>query len=615
MGWSVAAAVLMAACASVRERPADGPVDEAEVYLQAWARGDVAALRRAVVEPPSSFEAQHQHFRDGLRIVSSRFELGRVERDGESGLATFRAFHVLRGLGEWEVAGTLRFVRVGGRWLVRWSPEVLHPEAREGDRFSRTRTRAERADLLDARGEPLTHVGEVITVGVQPSRMQGLAAVASALQVQLGVDPERVEKLVSAGGAASDPERFVPVIDVRPERYQQVRPALAPVPGIFFRRKSARLSPAEGFAAHTLGRVGEVTAELLAELGPTYLPGDVVGLSGLERAFEAQLAGRPSGEVRLTRASGEVRVLFRFEGTEGTPLSTTLLPEVQAAAEAALDGVAQPAALVAVDSGTGAVLAVASRPLGQALNRALTGRYPPGSTFKVVTTEALLAQGMGVEAPAPCPPVATVKGKAFRNFEGEALGNSTLRQAFVHSCNTAFVMLAAGLGGEALAAAARRFGFDVDYQAGLPTSGASFPPPRDAAELAAAAIGQGRVLATPLHLASVAAAAESGRWRAPYLVEDLKETGPSAQLTSGARAPLFTMMRAVVTEGTGQAAKAVPTLAGKTGTAEFGTGAPLPTHAWFIGFRGGIGFAVLVEDGGVGGRVAAPIAARFAAAL
>ncbi|MFP2934411.1 NTF2-like N-terminal transpeptidase domain-containing protein, partial [Pyxidicoccus sp. 3LG] len=140
IGWSVAAAVLMTACASVRGRPADGPVEEAESYLRAWASGDVAALRRAVAEPPASFEEQHQRFRDDLRIASSRFELGHVERDGESASASFRAVHVLRGLGEWEVAGTLPFVRREGQWRVRWTPAVLHPEAREGDRFSRTRT-------------------------------------------------------------------------------------------------------------------------------------------------------------------------------------------------------------------------------------------------------------------------------------------------------------------------------------------------------------------------------------------------------------------------------------------------------------------------------------------
>ncbi|WP_414641006.1 penicillin-binding transpeptidase domain-containing protein [Archangium sp.] len=609
---NVAAAVLLASCVSVRGRPGDDPLDGAQAYLGAWAAGDFAALRATVAEPPANLETQHQRFRDELRILSSRFEPGRVEREAESATVTFRAIHVLRGLGEWEVDGTLRLVRREGRWWVRWTPAVLHPELREGDRFSRTRTRSERAALLDGDGQPLTRQGEVITIGVEPRRIQNRAAVASALQTQLGVDPARLEKSLNAPGVA--PEHFLPLIDVRPERYQQVRPALAPVPGIFFRRKTARLSPAEGFAAHTLGRVGEVTAELLAQLGPTYQTGDIVGLSGLELAYEPQLGGSPSGEVRLTRPSGEARVLHRFEGTPGTPLHTTLRPEVQAAAEAALEGIISPAALVAVNTDTGAILAVASRPLDQPLNRALTGRYPPGSTFKVVTAEALIARGMSADAPVSCPAGASVGGKTFRNFEGEALGNTRLRQVFAHSCNTAFVMLSTGLGVEALGSAARRFGFDVEYRAGLPSPGASFPPPRDEAELAAAAIGQGRVLATPLHMASVAAAAESGRWRAPYLLADL-ENGPSASLAAGTRVPLNALMRAVITEGTGRAAAGVMGLAGKTGTAEFGSGTPLPTHAWFIGFRNGIGFAVLVEGGGVGGRVAAPIAAKFAAAL
>ncbi|MFY0569019.1 penicillin-binding transpeptidase domain-containing protein [Archangium lansingense] len=612
VGVSVAAALFLAACVTVRGRPAEGPLDAVQAYLQAWAGGDLATMERMVAEPPPHFAAQHQRFRDDLRIVTSRFELGRVEHEAESAVVTFRALHVLRGLGEWEVNSALHLVRREGRWWVRWTPAVLHPEAREGDRFSRTRTRLERAAILDGDGVPLTRQGEVITIGVEPRRIQNRAAVASALQAQLGVDPARLEKVLNAPSVS--PEHFVPIIDVRLERYQQVRPALAPVPGIFFRRKSARLTPAGGFAAHTLGRVGDVTAELLTQLGPLYQPGDIVGLSGLELAYEPQLAGSPSGEVRLTRPSGEVRVLGRFEGTPGTPLHTTLRPEVQSAAEAALEGVTQPAALVAVDTGTGAILAVASRPLEQPLNRALTGRYPPGSTFKVITAEALLTGGMRPNSPASCPAVATVGGKSFRNFEGEEFGNTRLRVAFAHSCNTAFVLLAAGLAPDALGAAARRFGFDVEYYPGLPSPGASFPAPRDETEKAAAAIGQGRVLATPLHMASVAAAAESGRWRAPYLLAEL-EDGPRASLAAGTRTPLLALMRAVVTEGSGKAAAGVAGLAGKTGTAEFGSGTPLPTHAWFIGFRNGIGFAVLVEGGGVGGRVAVPIAAKFAAGL
>ncbi|WP_237078988.1 penicillin-binding transpeptidase domain-containing protein [Myxococcus xanthus] len=614
-------AAFLAACASRPVTPVPlpvpagpvvtGPVAEAEAYLRAWAAGDVASMQRAAVNPPAYFEVMHQQFRDGLRIVSSQFELGPFQRDGDARVATYRAVHLLRGLGEWELEGALRFVRHQGQWRVQWTPATLHPEAREGDLFSRTRTAPQRADILDAQGTPLTLQGEVITIGVDPTRVRNRADVATALQTHSGVSTAQFDAALSAAGTATS--RFVPIIDLSPARYQQVRPALAPVPGIFFRRKSAR-TPEDGFAAHTLGRVGEVTAELLPQMGPTYLPGDLVGLSGLERAYEVQLAGSPSGDILLMRPSGKTQVLFHFEGEPGAPLATTLRREVQAAAEAALDGVAHPAALVAVDSATGAILAVASRPLAQPLHRALTGRYPPGSTFKVVTTEALLARGMRVDSPVACPPMTMVRTKPFRNFEGESLGDTTLRQVFAHSCNTAFVTLATGLGSDALSAAARRFGFDVPYFPGLTSAGASFPAPTDAIELAAAAIGQGRVLATPMHMASVAAAAESGEWRAPYLVEGL-DGGPSSLLSNGVRAPLSALMRAVVMEGSGRAGRQVPGLGGKTGTAEFGTVAPLPTHAWFIGFRKGVGFAVLVEGGGVGGRVAAPIAAKFAGAL
>ena len=184
-----------------------------------------------------------------------------------------------------------------------------------------------------------------------------------------------------------------------------------------------------------------------------------MGLSGLEAARERELAGRPSGEVRI-EADGTnlpVETLIRFEGAPGTPLATTLDGRVQGAAERALDGVTLPAALVAVDITTGAIRAVASRPLDEGFNRALAGRYPPGSTFKVVTTTALLANGTTPDSSVSCPPEAKVGGKPFRNFEGEAADTIPFRQAFAHSCNTAFVQVAdrtarrsTGCGGQGL---------------------------------------------------------------------------------------------------------------------------------------------------------------------
>jgi cell division protein FtsI/penicillin-binding protein 2 len=173
-----------------------------------------------------------------------------------------------------------------------------------------------------------------------------------------------------------------------------------------------------------------------------------------------------------------------------------------------------------------------------------------------------------------------------------------------------------------LATAASRFGFDVPYQLPLPTTGGDFPAPADDTERAAAAIGQGRVTASPLQLATVAATADTGQWRPPILVlqpTDPTSTSPPAlppALDPSVLDALHSMMTEVVASGTGRSA-AVPgqDIAGKTGTAEFGNENPPSTHAWFIGYRADLAFAVLVEGGGVGGQTAAPIAKRFLTAL
>jgi cell division protein FtsI/penicillin-binding protein 2 len=229
--------------------------------------------------------------------------------------------------------------------------------------------------------------------------------------------------------------------------------------------------------------------------------------------------------------------------------------------------------------------------------------------------------------------------------------------AFAESCNTAFISASAAVPDADLVAAAETFGFNTDYSVGLNTFGGSFPTPADATEHAAATIGQGRVEASPLHMATVAAAVIDGTWDAPVLLPDPPagddaDADAGATTTSGAAAEadqttttagaegesaaaasptprleprtlpdgtaqtLLGLMRRVVTEGSGQgAAISGVEVAGKTGTAEFGQGDPPPTHAWFIGIRGDNAVAVLVEGGGVGGRVAAPIAGAILAGL
>jgi cell division protein FtsI/penicillin-binding protein 2 len=179
---------------------------------------------------------------------------------------------------------------------------------------------------------------------------------------------------------------------------------------------------------------------------------------------------------------------------------------------------------------------------------------------------------------------------------------------FAQSCNTAFVSLAKRLEPDALTRTGRDFGLGR-------TSASTVPAGRDAVERAATMIGQDRIVASPLAMAGVAATVADGRWRAPRLVAtDRHQTGPA--LDQGELSTLRTLMRSVVTSGTGTALASVPgEVAGKSGTAEYGGGNPPPTHAWFIALRGDLAVAVLVENGRSGGSVAAPIAARFYQAL
>jgi len=261
---------------------------------------------------------------------------------------------------------------------------------------------------------------------------------------------------------------------------------------------------------------------------------------------------------------------------------------------------------------SGEIRATVSRPLGE-FNRALAGRYPPGSTFKVVTAAAALGTGTSADETFPCPAEVRVGGRVLRNAGGEARGEVSFRDAFAHSCNTVFGPLAARLDRDVFADVARRFGFGSSYPDGFPIGvrGGRFPVPGDDAEAAAAGIGQARVEASPLHMATVAGAVAADGWRPPRLLGgDLPP--PPETLDPGVATTLRDWMEAVVTSGTGTAA-AVPgaTIAGKTGSAEFDRGDPPPSHAWFIGFDGTVAVAVLVEGGGAGGSVAAPIAARF----
>jgi len=583
----------------------------ADAYLSAWSRRDFAAMALLVEHPPSDFGAVHQQMVDDLTVTSWQYRVGTVTSHGSTADASFTAHVVMAGLGPWDYQGTVHLARVFGHWLVEWTPATIFHGLVPGARLSLQRTWSPRGPILGAGGTVLAGPADVITVGLQGNAISSPSEVTSAL-TQAGIDPAAITAALKS--AAAHPTQFVPVADLPDTRYQQVKPIIFRVPGTRFQRRSGQMSVTADLAAHVVGSVGPITAEQLKQMGAPYEQSDSVGQSGIEAQYERQLAGTPGGSVQVVAADGSVlSTAFDLPGHAGAPVQTTLDLHTEQAAEAVLNGVKQPAALVAIRASTGEVLAAVSRPDNTSFDRSLDGQYPPGSTFKVVTSAALLAGGLTPDSPTTCPKTITVQGRTFKNFEGESALDISLTRAFAVSCNTAFIGLAENLTAAQLSAAAGEFGIGTPPQVGLPAFGGQFPAPVDDVEKVASAIGQGRVLASPLQMAGVAAAVASGAFHAPRLVAGAADdTAKPVALAPAVVDGLRSMMAAVVAGGTGMAAKVAGTpVSGKTGTAEFGNANPPLTHAWFIGFRGDVAFAIVVEGGGVGGTVAAPLAAKF----
>jgi peptidoglycan glycosyltransferase len=381
----------------------------------------------------------------------------------------------------------------------------------------------------------------------------------------------------------------------------------------------ARTSPADLLAGSIAGQLApEEQARRRAAVYARGFPSDwPVGRTGLERAFEQQLAGRPGGELRAG-----VRVLAQSRPRPGRSVRSTIDTRLQAAATAALG--ARLGGVAALDAETGEIRALAGI--------AFSAPQPPGSTFKLVTTTAALeARAVKLSTQFPVQTHATIDGVELENANGESCGGS-FEASFAHSCNSVFAPLGVKVGAGPLVAAAKRYGFNASPS--LPGEAASRLPAaaeiHSDLDLGSTAIGQGRVLATPLRLASIAQGIGArGVWTEPTLEAGQPRRRHRATTAHVART-LQRLMIDVVAFGTGTSA-AIPGIkvAGKTGTAELrDTRGPKAqdqqpntdqsntdqsnTDAWFTAYapvgRPRIAVAVLLVRAGAGGETAAPVA-------
>ena len=370
-----------------------------------------------------------------------------------------------------------------------------------------------------------------------------------------------------------------------------------------------RTSPIPDVASEITGGLGPIPpGQAAAYAAAGYPPTAKVGLTGLERIFQSQLAGTPGG----TLLAGS-RALARSTPESGLPVTTTIDPAIERAMTTAMAG--RYAGMAAMDPRTGEVLGLAGV--------AFSALQPPGSTMKIITATGALEAGIvKLSDTFPVESGAPVEGVTISNAGGELCGG-TFVQAFANSCNSVFAPLGAKLGAARLVNVAERFGFNQPTS--IPGAQESLIPSAatigDALAVGSSAIGQGTVQTTALQMTDVAATIAMGG-RRPIPTLQLHQTPRFVHVTSRHIAHLVQeLMIAVVAYGTGTSAQ-IPgvVVAGKTGTAELrntqgpdagpNASSPANTDAWFVGYapvgHPRIVVGALFPEQGAGGATAAP---------
>ncbi len=608
----------------------EGPDETLEAFLTGWKSGDFAQVgfvtpdgsRIPAAQVTDEIAALSGDMPQESLVVSA---VGAPKVTGEIAANPIKLDWTLPNGSPWSYQSTVRMTERGSDgWRVIWEPAVVHSELTSGDRLELRRVTAKRAGILDGDGKPLVEPRPVVTVALDPQRITDLPGLTKALdaafkKINVSVDLKDLKDRVEKAGTAR-----VDLVTLRRADYLKIRDQVRPLDGTQFPEGTRDLAPTRAFARALLGTVDPATRQDIDANPEMIAQNDSVGHGGLQQRYDTRLRGTIGQSVVIARAAPDGKVdasqLFSTQPVNGAPVKTTLDVAVQNAADAAVAGEKQPSAMVAVRISDSAVLAVANGPAGAALDTALTGQVPPGSTFKMVSTLGLLQKkAVTADTVVDCPRTKEVEGREFRNSDRMALGKVPFRTDFAKSCNTAFVNLAPKLGADGLQAAGTALGLGGRWDLGAAAFSGKVSAGGSATELAAATFGQGETVVSPLAMASATAAVARGKFQQPKLVLDPAPANPAADgpaLDPAAVEPLREMMREVVTKGTGTALRRAPgkPVFGKTGTAEFESGSK-ETHAWFIGWQDDIAFAVMVQKGGAGADTAVPIVSRFLEAL
>ena len=617
-------------------------------FAKAWTLDDPAALY-LLLSPaaqkaysPEVFAEHYARFASEMTLVSLTATL----RKAEPGSGTLGVRLATAYFGDLEYATALNLSQTASGWAVDWTPAAIHPELIEGREFRSIIQRPLRGRILDRNGEVLAATVDLRFVGLNRSLIRDRAALRTAL-VEFGFTAEQVESALDSRAGQTQRVRVGELPSGKPEAASD---ALRTIPGVVLYFESQRVHPLGPAAAHVVGYTRERTAEeLAARPGAGLRMGDRVGATGLESSQEDALAGAIGSELLVVDAEGTVlRVLSSTPFTQGADVQTTLDADtlrtsyVRLGVRSGASVVIDPASngILALNSSpsfdpdaferndAAALAAITATPGGPLANRATTGLYSAGSTFKLVTGAAgLMHGGYKPSDLINCGAIWNGVDPPRRNWEGSQ-GLLSIAEALMRSCNSVFYEIGLRLYNDtdgALSSTARSFGFGsatgivgLNEEDGLvpdaeqkrrKTGQAWFPG--DEVNLA---IGQGDLLITPLQLANAYAAFMNRQLRSPRLLADeVAIPRGDIALADDQWNHLMNGLRLVTGQrGTASAAffhAGYSNFAGKSGTAEdVGT----QQHVLFVAMspatNPGAIAAVVLDEGQSGSIEAGPIA-------
>lgn len=642
----------------------------AEQFLAAWQAEDYAgmygllsALSQDAIPLPD-FTAQYSEFANTITLQSLAAQALSAIADGDYAQVAYRVTFETLLVGELTREPLMSLVWENRAWRIQWEVGLILPELADGSRLEMVYEIPDRGRIFDRQGAPLAGYENAIALGLVPGEIQPDQA-DLIYETLAEISSYSASDLAEMVGRTPD-DWYLPVVTLMRDEVAAQLEVLRDLSGVRMDEFRTRTYLEGGIAPHALGYllyIPEDEVDAYVRLG--YRQDEQIGAAGLEAIYEKALAGTRGGSLYLVGPEGEIsKLLASGSPVAGDSIYTTLNRTLQLKLQQSLGDLR--AAVVVMEVDTGRVLALVSNPgfdpnafaedsLDSELlasyftdedqplfNRATQGQYPPGSTFKVVSMAAALEKDIFTAYSTfncqhtywTCDSV-YLYDWTYSHGTGSS-GLLSLPEGLMRSCNPWFYRIGETLYTEGYESALSEMaaGFGLGRETGIEIPEATGNIPETAANCVTSsqmAIGQGEILVTPLQVATfIAALANGGTLYRPALVEKIDPlNGDSIQvfepeaagelpISESARETVLEAMRLVVEDSRGTANWALRNLSyavsGKTGTAQTPSG---DSHAWFAGFtreddpdHPNIAVVVLVENGGEGSEMAAPVFVR-----